>query len=141
MVLVEPFGSLCYGATLVLKQPNDPFAHLKCVDATLATPSLISACDPADYPDLVTIAVAGEPVPQGLADAWGDRDLWNLYGPAEVCAMFHFIMQDTSMDKSTSHELYVVCGFHASTYYGHHSDSEAALAVEMSTAADMCSVV
>jgi non-ribosomal peptide synthetase component F len=84
VVLVELFGSLCYGATLVLKDPNDPFAHLKLVDATLATPSLLSACQPEDFPNLDTIALAGEPVPQGLADAWGSRHLLNLYGPAEV---------------------------------------------------------
>ncbi|KAL4990743.1 hypothetical protein BDW68DRAFT_153794 [Aspergillus falconensis] len=86
VVLVELFGSLCYGATLVLKDPDDPFAHLKHVDATLATPSLLSACQPADFPNLDTIALAGEPVPQGLADAWGTRHLLNLYGPAE-CGM------------------------------------------------------
>ncbi|KAL4770569.1 hypothetical protein BDW60DRAFT_223917 [Aspergillus nidulans var. acristatus] len=86
VVLVELFGSLCYGATLVLKDPNDPFAHLKLVDATLATPSLLSACQPEDFPNLDTIALAGEPVPQGLADAWGSRHLLNLYGPAE-CGM------------------------------------------------------
>ncbi|KAL6235069.1 hypothetical protein BDW75DRAFT_251173 [Aspergillus navahoensis] len=61
VVLVELFGSLCYGATLVLKNPNDPFAHLKHVDATLATPSLLSACQPTDFPNLDTIALAGEP--------------------------------------------------------------------------------
>ncbi|KAL4998931.1 hypothetical protein BDV10DRAFT_184827 [Aspergillus recurvatus] len=86
VVLVELFGSLCYGATLVLKDPDDPFAHLKRVDATLATPSLLSACQPEDFPNLDTIALAGEPVPQGLADAWGSRHLLNLYGPAE-CGM------------------------------------------------------
>lgn len=81
---MELFGSLCYGATLVLKDPTDPFAHLKRVDATLATPSLLSACQPEAYPNLQTIAVAGEPVPQSLADTWGHRNLMNLYGPAEV---------------------------------------------------------
>ncbi|KAL4736972.1 hypothetical protein BDV11DRAFT_172404 [Aspergillus similis] len=86
VVLVELFGSLCYGATLVLKNPDDPFAHLKHVDATLATPSLLTACQPEDFPNLDTIALAGEPVPQGLADAWGSRHLLNLYGPAE-CGM------------------------------------------------------
>ncbi|KAL4972932.1 hypothetical protein BDW66DRAFT_154278 [Aspergillus desertorum] len=86
VVLVELFGSLCYGATLVLKDPDDPFAHLKHVDATLATPSLLSACQPEDFLNLDTIALAGEPVPQGLADSWGTRHLLNLYGPAE-CGM------------------------------------------------------
>jgi hypothetical protein len=47
-------------------------------------PSLLSACQPEDFPNLDTIALAGEPVPQGLADAWVSRHLLNLYGPAEV---------------------------------------------------------
>ena len=84
VVLVEVFGSLCYGATLVLKDPTDPFEHLGRVNASMATPSLLSACSPKDYGNLDTIALAGEPVPQALADAWSSRvHLMNLYGPSE----------------------------------------------------------
>ncbi|KAK4200407.1 putative non-ribosomal peptide synthetase SirP [Triangularia verruculosa] len=86
VVLVELFGSLCYGATLVLKDPSNPFAHLQRVNATMATPSLLSACLPDEYPNLDTIALAGEPVPQTLADSWSHRvRLFNFYGPSE-CA-------------------------------------------------------
>jgi gliotoxin/aspirochlorine biosynthesis peptide synthetase len=85
VVLVELFGSLCYGATLVLKDAADPFEHLKHVHATMATPSLLSACSPEEYGNLDTIALAGEPVPQALADSWAERVyLMNLYGPSEV---------------------------------------------------------
>ncbi|OCK77282.1 putative non-ribosomal peptide synthetase SirP [Lepidopterella palustris CBS 459.81] len=84
VVLVEIFGSLCYGATLVLKDASDPFAHLRKVHATMATPSLLSACLPADYPNLDTIALAGESVPSSLVTTWASRvHLMNLYGPSE----------------------------------------------------------
>lgn len=88
VVLVEIFGTLCYGGTLVLKDASDPFSHLSRVHATMATPSLLSACLPEDFPNLDTIALAGEPVPQSLVAAWADKvHLMNLYGPSEVRAM------------------------------------------------------
>jgi non-ribosomal peptide synthetase component F len=83
-VLMEIFGSLCYGATLVLKDPTDPFEHLKRVNATLATPSFLSTYPPEHYGNLDTIMLVGEPVPQALADAWASRvHLLNGYGPCE----------------------------------------------------------
>ncbi|KAJ6101983.1 hypothetical protein N7486_004410 [Penicillium sp. IBT 16267x] len=80
----EIFGNLCYGATLVLADPTDPFAHLSRVDATMITPSFLSVIDPSDYPNLDTILFAGEAVPQDLADRWtGTRTVYNSYGPCE----------------------------------------------------------
>jgi amino acid adenylation domain-containing protein len=82
--VAEIFGSLCYGATLVLADPTDPFAHLSRVDATMITPSFLSVCDPNDFPNLDTILFAGEAVPQVLADRWaGSRTVYNSYGPCE----------------------------------------------------------
>ncbi|PNP56956.1 hypothetical protein THARTR1_02798 [Trichoderma harzianum] len=63
VVLVELFGSLCYGGTLVLKDPGDPLGHIKRVDATYSTPSLLAALSPEEFPNLDTIGLAGEPVP------------------------------------------------------------------------------
>ncbi|KAL7915494.1 putative non-ribosomal peptide synthetase SirP [Trichoderma velutinum] len=83
VVLVELFGSICYGGTLVLKDPNDPLRHLKRVDAAYSTPSLLTALSPEEYPNLDTIGLAGEPVPQSLADAWSHKRLINFYGPSE----------------------------------------------------------
>lgn len=40
--IAEIFGSLIYGATLLLKDPTDPFAHLGGADAVMATPSLLA---------------------------------------------------------------------------------------------------
>ncbi|RFU32825.1 hypothetical protein B7463_g3512, partial [Scytalidium lignicola] len=80
----EIFGTLCYGATLVLADPADPFTQLPRVHATMITPSFLSVCDPDDFPNLDTILFAGEAVPQVLADRWaGTRTVYNSYGPCE----------------------------------------------------------
>jgi acyl-CoA synthetase (AMP-forming)/AMP-acid ligase II len=86
MVLVEVFACLCYGGTLVLKDANDPFEHLKHVNAMVATPSLLSSLSPEDYTNLDVVLLAGEPVTQTLADSWAAKvpTLLNLYGPSEV---------------------------------------------------------
>ncbi|KAI8630112.1 non-ribosomal peptide synthetase [Xylariaceae sp. FL1651] len=85
MVLVEVFASLCYGGTLVLKDSKDPFEHLKHVNAIVATPSLLSACSPEDYGELDAVLLAGEALPQTLADTWATKvqTFLNLYGPSE----------------------------------------------------------
>jgi gliotoxin/aspirochlorine biosynthesis peptide synthetase len=80
----EIFGTLCYGGTLLLKHPTNIFAHLRAADAAMMTPSFLSACSPDDFPDLHTIVLGGEVVPQQLADAWSvGRSLYNGYGPCE----------------------------------------------------------
>ncbi|OAA63432.1 non ribosomal peptide synthase [Niveomyces insectorum RCEF 264] len=80
----EIFGTLCYGATLVMADPRDPFAHLTRVHATMITPSFLSVLDPDSLPNLDTILFAGEAVPQVLADRWaGTRTVYNSYGPCE----------------------------------------------------------
>ncbi|GKU07554.1 non-ribosomal peptide synthetase [Fusarium langsethiae] len=80
----EVFSTICFGATLVLKDPENPIAHLTKVDATMATPSLLATLEPKDYPNLKIITVAGEAVSQVLNDRWASgRTLINGYGPAE----------------------------------------------------------
>jgi gliotoxin/aspirochlorine biosynthesis peptide synthetase len=83
--IAEVFGTLCYGATLVLKDPGDPFSHLAKVDATMATPSLLSSLQSGQFANLDTIFLAGEDVPQALVNDWavGSRRLYNGYGPCE----------------------------------------------------------
>ncbi|GFF56476.1 nonribosomal peptide synthetase 5 [Aspergillus udagawae] len=82
--LAEIFGTLCYGATLVLADPDNPFAHLSRVNGTMITPSFLSVCNPDDFPTLDTILFAGEAVPQILADRWAtNRTVYNSYGPCE----------------------------------------------------------
>ncbi|PLB48990.1 nonribosomal peptide synthase GliP2 [Aspergillus steynii IBT 23096] len=80
----EVFSTLCFGATLVLKDPENPISHLLKVDATMATPSLLVTLDPSEYPKLKIITVAGEAVSQALNDKWSmGRIMVNGYGPAE----------------------------------------------------------
>ncbi|KIX09578.1 uncharacterized protein Z518_00658 [Rhinocladiella mackenziei CBS 650.93] len=81
----EIFSALSYGATLVLKDPHDPFAHLRRVDATILTPTLASTLDPSDFLHLKTVYLVGEPVAQQVADVWGNATaLYNMYGPTEA---------------------------------------------------------
>lgn len=80
----EVFATLCYGATLVLRDPLDPVQHIKRVHATMCTPSFLATLDVNDFPNLELIALAGEPVPQKLVDTWGhNRVLLNVYSPSE----------------------------------------------------------
>ncbi|KAI1135590.1 acetyl-CoA synthetase-like protein [Hypoxylon sp. FL0543] len=85
MSIVEVVSSLCYGATLVLKDPDDPFEHLKHVNGMFTTPSLLSALVPEDYGNLDALALAGEPVPQVIVNKWAGQvqTLINIYGPSE----------------------------------------------------------
>ena len=99
MVLVEIFGTICYGGTLVLKDPNDPLGHLKRVDAAHSTPSLLAALTPDEYPNLDTIGLAGEAVPQSLADAWSQKRLFNFYGPSEVRYQIFMSTKPLSLSK------------------------------------------
>ncbi|KAI8944010.1 hypothetical protein F4801DRAFT_601228 [Xylaria longipes] len=89
MVLIEMFGSLCYGATLVLKDPSNSFEHIKHVNAVVATPSFLSALSPEEYRELDTVLLAGEPVTQKIANTWSGKvkTVLNIYGPSECgCA-------------------------------------------------------
>ncbi|MCJ1447447.1 MAG: hypothetical protein MMC23_007958 [Stictis urceolatum] len=80
----EIFGTLCYGGTLLLKHSDDLLGNLRTADAAMMTPSFLSACEPADFPNLNTILLGGEAVPQVLADTWSTgRTLYNGYGPCE----------------------------------------------------------
>ena len=97
----EIFGSLTYGATLVLKDPTDPFFHLESVDSVMATPSLLATLPASDLQNLETVVFLGEAVPQGLADTWADgRRLYNAYGPCE-CAFLSTIAPLPSGRKVT----------------------------------------
>lgn len=53
----EIFASLLHGGTLVLKDKEDPYRHLKTADITAMTPSLMAALNPADFCNLCTVSV------------------------------------------------------------------------------------
>jgi acyl-coenzyme A synthetase/AMP-(fatty) acid ligase len=52
----------------------------------IATPTILSTLDPEASPGVRTVAVAGEPCPRPLADAWarGGRTFYNGCGPTET---------------------------------------------------------
>ncbi|KAI8278880.1 Nonribosomal peptide synthetase [Colletotrichum sp. SAR11_240] len=50
----EIFSALLHGASLVLRDSADPYAHLSIVDSATLTPSLMAALDPDTYPSLRT---------------------------------------------------------------------------------------
>lgn len=60
------------------------------VTSITITPSLLSVLDPADFPALRLLHVAGEAFPRALAGTWlaRGREVWNCYGPTEgtICA-------------------------------------------------------
>ena len=73
MAAWEILGSMCNGATLCLrgKTSKEWRAVMKSVDVVIATPSMLASHDPADYPNIRLIAVAGEPCPKGKSHFCG----------------------------------------------------------------------
>jgi non-ribosomal peptide synthetase component F len=56
---IEIFGTLLHGATLVLRDPRDPYAHLSRVDTATITPSVLTVLNPDDYPNLEIVSRLG----------------------------------------------------------------------------------
>ncbi|PVI02653.1 nonribosomal peptide synthase GliP-like protein [Periconia macrospinosa] len=81
----EIFSALSYGATLVLKDPSQPFSHLKAADAAILTPSVAKSLSPCDLPNLKALYLVGEAVPQHVCDIWAQKArVFNMYGPTEA---------------------------------------------------------
>ncbi|KAH5423595.1 hypothetical protein HBI23_199020 [Parastagonospora nodorum] len=80
----EMLGSLVNGATLYLRT-SDWSATLTQVDTLICTPSILAKHSQRDFPNIKTVAVAGEACPQSLADDWAQgRRFHNLLGATEV---------------------------------------------------------
>ncbi|KAI0030425.1 nonribosomal peptide synthetase 12 [Vararia minispora EC-137] len=87
MAAWEILGALCNGATLCIrgKTSREWRALMKTVDIVIATPSMMVPHQPTDYMNIEAVAVAGEPVPQGLADAWAaNTKFFTSCGPTEI---------------------------------------------------------
>ncbi|KAL6862021.1 acetyl-CoA synthetase-like protein [Trichoderma novae-zelandiae] len=68
----EIFSALLHGATLVLRDPADPYAHLHKVNT------------PDDYPNLEIIYATGEAITAPIVQRFAAKKLlYNAYGPAE----------------------------------------------------------
>ncbi|KAM0304781.1 hypothetical protein ACHAPM_002894 [Fusarium culmorum] len=84
MAAWETLGCLSNGGTLILRGSNWSKA-LKELDVLICTPSILSKQNPEDYPKLKTVATAGEPSCQQLADMWASHiSYFNCYGPTET---------------------------------------------------------
>ncbi|EGN95868.1 hypothetical protein SERLA73DRAFT_76920 [Serpula lacrymans var. lacrymans S7.3] len=78
------FGALMYGATLLLKDADDPLGYLKYADTSICTPSMLASLNEEEYRNFGALLTAGEALPQGLADTWSvGRKFGNMYGPCE----------------------------------------------------------
>ncbi|KAL9078998.1 MAG: hypothetical protein Q9157_002097 [Trypethelium eluteriae] len=94
--VAEIWGTLCYGATLMLKDPNDFLANILDADAVNITPSMLISLRPQDLPNIKTMMVGGEAVPRSLVDKWSPgRQLFIAYGPAE-CTVACLFSETTS---------------------------------------------
>ena len=94
----EIFGTLCYGATLVLKDPTDYLANLRVANGAMLTPSLLSTLHHQDFSNLDTIVLGGEAVSQKLVSKWlPGRHIYNGYGPCEctVGSLFSTLTPNT----------------------------------------------
>jgi amino acid adenylation domain-containing protein len=97
MAAWEMLGCLTHGGTLVVRG-KDVAAAARTADVLIATPTVLSGIDPAGCPHVRTVAVAGEPCPRPLADAWARRSAFhNSCGPTEttiVNTMHHHRVDD-----------------------------------------------
>lgn len=84
MAAWEILGCLCNGGTLVLRG-SDWDQALKEIDVLICTPSILAKYSPVMYPRIKTVATAGEPSSQKLADLWATHGTYyNCCGPTET---------------------------------------------------------
>ncbi|MFF6801032.1 amino acid adenylation domain-containing protein [Streptomyces sp. NPDC012616] len=84
MAAWEILGCLAHGATLVVRG-KDIAAAARTATVLVATPTVLAGIDPAACRRVRTVAVAGEPCPRPLADAWAARAAFhNCCGPTET---------------------------------------------------------
>ncbi|KAF4992674.1 hypothetical protein FGRMN_6987 [Fusarium graminum] len=105
MAAWETLGCLSNGGTLVLRG-SDWQKALKELDVLICTPSILSKYNPQDHPKLKTVATAGEPSWQQLADVWASHlSYFNCYGPTETTIVntthLHQAGQPLSIGKPT----------------------------------------
>ncbi|WZH46794.1 Non-ribosomal peptide synthetase [Fusarium acuminatum] len=85
----EILGTMMNGGTLHIRGSGlEPWTDcLQRVDIVIATPSVVLKYMPnvADFPNVDTIAVGGEPCPLALAEKWAPHvNFWNVCGPTEI---------------------------------------------------------
>ena len=84
MAAWEVLGALMNGATLLIRG-RDMQEVAERADIIIATPSVLGSLDASRCTQVDTVAVAGEPCPQPLADTWGSFcRFYNSCGPTET---------------------------------------------------------
>lgn len=84
MAAWEILGCLCNGGTLLIRG-KDIQETASIAEVVIATPSILSRMEISKFTRVKTVAVAGEPCPRPLADAWSERcDFYNCCGPTET---------------------------------------------------------
>ncbi|WP_037317838.1 amino acid adenylation domain-containing protein [Ruegeria halocynthiae] len=84
MAAWETLGALSNGATLVIRGKSIQETAER-VDVLIATPSILNALDHSRCQQVNVAAVAGEPCPRPLADAWSSFcTFYNSCGPTET---------------------------------------------------------
>ncbi|KPM43747.1 hypothetical protein AK830_g2757 [Neonectria ditissima] len=84
MAAWETLGCLSNGGTLIIRG-SDWQRTLKEIDVLICTPTILSLYQPQDYPRIKTVATAGEPSSQRLADLWAAHATYfNCCGPTET---------------------------------------------------------
>jgi non-ribosomal peptide synthetase component F len=84
MAAWEILGALAHGATLVIRGSSIAEAVQR-AEIVIATPSILGTLDANACRHVRVVAVAGEPCPKPLADAWGSFcTFYNACGPTEV---------------------------------------------------------
>ncbi|KAI9324351.1 hypothetical protein DFJ73DRAFT_251708 [Zopfochytrium polystomum] len=83
--------ALSHGATLVLPDPDNPFAAIPSADSLYITPTgLAQVGHPSKYPKLRSVMTAGEACPLDLKETWSRSvQFANSYGPTEVSISSH----------------------------------------------------
>ncbi|KAI6779308.1 uncharacterized protein J7T54_001038 [Emericellopsis cladophorae] len=60
-------------------------ADTKQIEVLICTPTILAKYEPQDYPKIKTVATAGEPTSQRLADKWAEnKTYYNCCGPTET---------------------------------------------------------
>ncbi|KAH7027292.1 AMP-binding enzyme [Microdochium trichocladiopsis] len=84
MAAWEILGCLSNGGTLVLRG-SDWNAVVAQIDTFICTPSILALYEPSQFPNIKTVATAGEPSSQSLADRWSSHGVYyNCCGPTET---------------------------------------------------------
>lgn len=84
MAAWEILGCLSHGGTLVIRGRSIEDA-VRQADVVIATPSILGQVDPERCHNVKVVAVAGEPCPRPLADAWSAfARFYNSCGPTET---------------------------------------------------------